>query len=200
MISSFFHFRPVIARTAYVHAQALVVGRVHLGRRSSIWPGAVLRGDIHAIRIGKFTNIQDHCVLHVGEEHPVEIGDYVVAGHAARLHGCRIGNRVQLGIGCTVLNGAVVPDDCILAAGALVPENSVLEPGNLYMGIPATLKRKLRPEEIEHTKRAAIEYAHLAEMYRSNEAALRQGRRLTEKDFNAAVARARGGTIPEQPL
>lgn len=194
MIAPFFHFEPQVHESAYVHERATVMGRVTLGERASVWPGAVLRGDINAITLGDFTNVQDDSVLHVGDEHPVVIGREVVVGHAARVHGCTIGDGCLVGIGVVVLNGAVVEEGCILAAGALVPEGAHLPAGHLYMGVPARQKRPLTDDEKMGIRRMAHKYAFVAEAHRRNEAALARGERLTQADFETLQREMRAST------
>lgn len=185
MIHPFFHFEPNIAQSAYVDARALVIGQVALGEKCSVWPGAVLRGDINSITVGDYSNIQDNSVLHVGDAHAVEIANEVVVGHAARIHGCTIKDGCLVGIGAVVLNGAVVEEGCILAAGTLVPENTVLRAGHLYMGAPARERRALDKDEIEGIRRMAHKYAFIAEAHRRNAAAIGIGQVLGRGDWEA---------------
>lgn len=189
MVSSFFHFEPQIAQSAYVHERAVVMGRVTLGERVSVWPGAVLRGDINAITVGDGSNVQDNSVVHVADDHPVVIGRDVVVGHAACVHGATIGDGCLVGIGAIVLNGAVVGDESILASGCLVPEGAVLEGGHLYMGSPAKARRPLSPEERLGIRQMARKYTHVARGHRSSEEAVAQGSRLG-RDAWVALERA----------
>jgi carbonic anhydrase/acetyltransferase-like protein (isoleucine patch superfamily) len=191
LIQPFFHHDPLVPASAYVHPGATVVGQVSLGEHSSVWPGAVLRGDINAISLGDYSNVQDDSVLHVGDHHAVEVGREVVIGHAARVHGCRIGDGCLVGIGAVVLNGAVVGEGSILAAGTLVPENSALEPGHLYMGVPARQKRALSGEERVGIRRMARKYAFIAEAHRRNAEALARGERLDRSDWESLMAELR---------
>ena len=185
MIEPYFHFEPSVAPTAFVHERAVVSGRVTLGEHASVWPGAVLRGDINAIVVGDYTNIQDDSVLHVADDLPVVLGRDVVVGHAARIHGCQIGDGCLVGIGAVVLNGAVVGEGSILAAGALVPEGARLAAGLLYMGVPAKPRRALTDEEKVEIRRMARKYSYVAEGHRRNAAALARGERLGEPDLAA---------------
>lgn len=165
MILNFNNFKPEIHPTAFVADTANLIGQVYLAESSSCWFGAVLRADINYIKVGKFSNIQDLCALHVEEDLPLVIGDYVTVGHGACLHGCKIGNNVLVGIGAIVLNNAVIGDNCIIAAGSVVTENSKLDSGYLYMGIPAKPKRPLMPDEIDKLKKHAQNYYLLAKEY-----------------------------------
>lgn len=147
-----------IAPTARVARGAVLAGDVTLGDESSVWYNAVVRADHAAIVIGARSNIQDCCVLHVDEGHPLQIGDGVTVGHGAVLHGCTVGDNSLIGMGAVVLNGAKIGRDCIVAAAALVPQGLEAPDGSLVMGVPAKVKRALTPEEIEGNRRAAAEY------------------------------------------
>jgi len=159
---------PRIHESAFVAETALVVGDVEVGEDSSIWFGAVVRGDVHRIRIGARTNVQDLTVIHVtGGAHPAAIGDDVTIGHRAVLHGCTVQNRCLVGIGAIVLDGAVVGPEAMVGAGALVPPGMVVPGGTLVMGTPARVKRELTAEEIAYFRRSAQSYAGHAARYRS---------------------------------
>jgi carbonic anhydrase/acetyltransferase-like protein (isoleucine patch superfamily) len=140
-----------------------IIGKVKIGAESSVWYNAVLRGDMGSINIGKYSNIQDNCVIHSSKGHSVKIGDYVSVGHGAVLHGCEIGENSLIGINSTVLNGAKIGKNCIIGAGAVVTEGKEFEEGSLIIGIPAKAVRKLKSEEIESIKDNAIRYAKLAQ-------------------------------------
>ncbi len=141
---------------------ATVMGRVTLGERASIWYGAVLRGDINEIRVGKYTNIQDLCVGHVEDNRGLTVGDYVTVGHSALLHGCVIHDGVLVGMGAIVLDGAEVGENAQVAAGAVVPPRMVVPPGTLVMGTPAKVKRELKPEEVAANRAMAEKYVRRA--------------------------------------
>ena len=139
---------PRIPGTCYIDESAQIIGDVVLGEHASIWMNTVIRGDVHYIRIGRNTNIQDNSVLHgMLGKWPVEVGDDVTVGHSAVLHGCVVGDRCLIGMGVIVLNGARVGDDSIIAAGTLIPEGTVVEPGSLWMGSPGKFRRYLSEEE-----------------------------------------------------
>ena len=148
---------------------AVIIGDVALGRDVSVWPQAVVRGDVNAINIGEQTNVQDGAVLHCTHDGPytpggkaLTIGARVTIGHQACLHGCTIGNEVLIGIGATVLDGAVVEDHVMIGAGSLVPPGKTLESGYLYVGSPAKMARPLKDSEKEFLKYSATHYIKLA--------------------------------------
>ncbi len=160
---------PRVAASAYIDSSAQVIGDVEVGERSSVWCNATLRGDVHQIRIGEETNVQDNCVLHGQKEQwPVLLGDRVTVGHSAVLHGCVVEDDCMIGIGAIVLNGACIGAGSIVAAGALVPEGARIPPGSLVMGSPGKVKRPVRPEERERFRRTAQNYIGYREEY-SNE-------------------------------
>jgi len=159
---------PQIDPTAYVQASAQLVGDVVLGPQSSVWFNVVIRGDVHPVRIGTRTNIQDNSTLHVtGGRWATIIGDDVTVGHAVVLHGCRVGNRCLVGIGAIVLDGAEIGDDCLIAAGSLVTPGTVVTIGSLVMGRPAKVVRPLRADELAHLKQSALNYVAHAASYRA---------------------------------
>jgi len=140
---------PRLGERVFVDPSAVVLGDVELGDDCSVWPLTVIRGDMHRIRIGARTSVQDGSVLHIThagpfnpDGFPLLIGEDVTIGHQAMLHGCTIGNRVLVGMGAMVMDGAVVEDDVIIGAGSLVPPGKTLESGHMYMGRPA---KKVRP-------------------------------------------------------
>lgn len=151
---------PQIDDGAWIAENASIIGDVHIGPRSSIWYGAVLRGDVNFIRVGRESNIQDGSIVHVNgtPSHPTIIGDQVTVGHHANIHGCTLKNNCLIGIGAIILNGAVVGEGSLVAAGAVVCEGFEVPPGHLVAGIPAKVKRPLNEEEIEGLKRQAAHY------------------------------------------
>ena len=159
---------PSIDPTAVVFEDARVVGRVRIGAGSSVWFGAVVRGDVHDITIGTRSNVQDRAVVHVTRERFVtKIGDDVTVGHGVVLHGCSIADRVLVGIGAIVLDGVEIGEDCMIGAGALVTPGTKIPPGHLALGSPARVSRGLRPAELEHLRRSAANYVALAARYRA---------------------------------
>ena len=139
---------PTVHPSAFVDASAQVIGDVHLGPESSVWMNVVVRGDVHYVRIGARTNIQDLTLVHVMRDtNPAVIGDDVTVGHGAVVHGCVIEDRCLIGMGAILLNGCRIGTGSIVAAGALVTEGFVVPPGSMVMGLPATVRRPLTPEE-----------------------------------------------------
>jgi len=139
----------VVDPSAYVDQSAQVIGDVEIGPESSIWMGAVVRGDVNVIRIGARSNVQDGSIVHVMHDtHPTRIGDDVTIGHAAVVHGCTIADRVLVGMSATILNGAVIGEDSIVAAGSLVTEGMVVPPRSMVMGVPAKVRRTLSDAEV----------------------------------------------------
>lgn len=166
MIRSYKGIAPQIGAGCYVDEAAQLIGDVHLGANSSVWMNAVLRGDVHEIRIGANSNIQDCCVLHgMKEKYGVYLGDYVTVGHSAVLHGCVVEDRCLIGMGVIVLNGARIGAGSILAAGTLIPERTEVEPGSLWMGSPGKFRRKLTEEDQASILRYANNYLEYKESY-----------------------------------
>lgn len=159
--------QPRIAAGVFVAPSAWVIGDVIAGRDCSFWFNAVARGDVHSIRIGDRTNVQDGAVLHVSHRtHDLRIGDDVVIGHAAVVHGCAIHDRVLIGIGARVLDGVTVEEGAQIGAGAVVSPGTRIPAGTLALGIPAKPVRDLRPEEAAKIGAIAERYAALKEAYR----------------------------------
>jgi carbonic anhydrase/acetyltransferase-like protein (isoleucine patch superfamily) len=156
-------FRPKVGKNVYIAETAVVQGRVTLHDYSSVWPGAVLRGDINRIEVGRYTNIQDLSVLHVEEDRPCRVGDYVVVGHAAILHACTVQDGSLVGMGSIVLDGAVIGSGTFLGAGSLVPQGGRLKPGSLYFGRPARFIRKLTKKEMRGLLEWAKRYVRYAQ-------------------------------------
>ena len=176
MIRPFNNLYPSVAATAFVEATAVIVGDVEVGEDSSIWFYSVVRGDIHYIRIGSRTNVQDHSVLHVRSgEGPVVIGDDVTVGHRAVIHGCTIGSRVLVGMGAVVLDDVVVHEGSIIGAGAVVPPGMVVPPRSLVTGTPGRIRRTVRDDECDWILRTADSYVGYARRYRAEDAANRTG-------------------------
>lgn len=166
MIRSYQGKAPRIASTAYIDDLALIIGDVVIGEHSSVWPNAVLRGDVYYMRIGKETNIQDNCVLHAETDRfALELGDRVTVGHGALLHGCRIGSRCLIGMGCIILNNAEIGSGSIVAAGTVIPENTVIPPGSLCMGVPGTVRRQVTEADLQRIDRGADSYLRLKNTY-----------------------------------
>jgi len=168
---------PQLGDRVFVDASAVVIGDVEIGEDSSVWPLTVIRGDMHRIRIGKRTSVQDGSVLHIThagpfnpDGFPLIIGDEVTIGHKVMLHGCTLGSRILVGMGSTVMDGAVVEDEVIIGAGSLVPPGKVLESGFLYVGSPVKQARPLNDKERNFFSYTAGNYVklkdqHIAEGY-----------------------------------
>jgi carbonic anhydrase/acetyltransferase-like protein (isoleucine patch superfamily) len=150
---------PKIHETAFIAPSSDVIGDVEIGAHSSVWFQVVIRGDVHRIRIGERTNIQDHSMLHVTrEKSPLKVGDDVTVGHRVTLHGCTVGNRVLLGMGAVLLDGCEIGDDCIVGAGALVTKGTKVPPKSLVIGAPAKVVRQLTAEELAFLPKSADNY------------------------------------------
>jgi carbonic anhydrase/acetyltransferase-like protein (isoleucine patch superfamily) len=166
MLRSYKGVSPTIPASCYVDESAQVIGDVVLGENASIWMNAVVRGDVHYIRIGANSNIQDCSVLHgMLNQWPVVVGEWVTAGHSVTLHGCVVEDRCLIGMGVVVLNGARIGAGSILAAGTLIPEGAVVEPGSLIMGVPGKLRKKLSDEEQETILQYGRNYLGYKETY-----------------------------------
>lgn len=175
-IRPFLQYTPEIHESCFVDESAVVIGEVVLAEEVSVWPLAVLRGDVNHIHIGARTNIQDGSVLHVNHKNearpegaPLIIGEDVTVGHKAMLHACRIGNRVLVGMAAVVLDDAVIEDDVMIGAGSLVPPRKHLESGFLYVGAPVRQVRPLTDDEKAFLKKSAANYVALAKQYREAE-------------------------------
>ena len=161
MIRSFGARQPQIHSTAFVHDSAEVIGRVALGAEASVWPLAVLRGDVAAISVGARSNIQDLAVVHADHGRPARIGRGVTVGHGAVIHGARIGDGCLVGMGAIVLECSVGAQ-CLIGAGALVPKGARIPPRSLVLGLPAQVKRRLTAAELAGLRSSAALYARLA--------------------------------------
>ena len=167
MIRPFGGKTPQVAADAFVAHSADVIGDVAVGPRSSIWYGAVLRGDVESIRIGSDTSIQDNTVIHVDSSgFATVVGNRVTVGHSVVLHGCRIGNDALIGIGSIVLNGAEVGEGAIIGAGSVVTPGTKVPPGMLALGSPARVKRPVTDEEKRHNRLGVEHYVKLGKEHR----------------------------------
>lgn len=171
-IRTFQGLTPRLGERVFIDPASVVLGDVVLGDDCSVWPMAVIRGDMHRIRIGARTSVQDGSVLHITHAsdfnpggHPLTIGDDVTIGHQAMLHGCTVGSRVLVGMGATVMDGAVVEDEVIIAAGAVVTPGKRLESGYVYAGNPAKPLRELKTSEREFFPYTAANYVKLKDQY-----------------------------------
>src|SRR5436305_7643041 len=166
MIRTYKGVGPTITATCYVDDSAQIIGDVVLGEHASVWMNAVVRGDVHAIRIGAHSNIQDNSVLHgMKEQYGVFLGEYVTVGHLVTLHGCTIEERCLIGMGSIILNGAKIGGGSIIAAGTLIPEKTIVEPGSLWMGSPGKFRRKLNQKDQESIMRYGNNYLGYKDAY-----------------------------------
>lgn len=156
---------PEVSSTAWIAPSACVAGGVRIGHASSVFYGAVLRGDLADITVGDETNIQDGVVCHADPGYPLQIGHSVSVGHRAALHGCHVGDETLVGIGAVILNGAVIGRGSLIAAQALIPQGTVIPPYSLVAGVPATVRRRLRTEETNFIVENARRYRRIAALH-----------------------------------
>ena len=157
---------PKIHKSTYISETSAIIGNVDLDENVNIWFGAVLRGDLESIVIGKNTNIQENSVIHTDRDNKVVIGEGCTIGHGAIIHGCEIGNNVLVGMGSIILNGAKIGNNTIIGAGSLVTSNKVFEDNVLILGNPAKVVRKLTQEEIENNKKSCLTYIELSNEFK----------------------------------
>jgi carbonic anhydrase/acetyltransferase-like protein (isoleucine patch superfamily) len=159
--------RPQIPASAWIDPSAVIIGDVVLGEEASVWPLAVIRGDVNYIRIGARTNIQDGSVLHVmKDEYPLILGDDITVGHAVTLHGCTIESRCLIGMRATILNGAVIGSGSIVAAGTLITERTKIPPNSLVMGMPGSVRRTVTGIDQASIDRYAQRYVEYKNIYK----------------------------------
>ena len=164
---------PRLGERVFIDPACTVIGDVHIGDDSSIWPGTIIRGDVNHIRIGARTNIQDGTIIHVSHDgpsgkpvgYPTLIGDDVTIGHGAIIHACRIGNACLIGMGATVLDGAVIEDHGFVGAGAVIPPGKTVRSGELWLGNPAKCVRTLNEQDIAQLYYSAKHYVRLKDKY-----------------------------------
>jgi len=164
--------KPKVARTAFVHPMATVIGDVTIGAHSSVWPGAVVRGDFSSIKIGDYVCVQDNAVVHPADTYekgvrclPVKVGNHVVVGHSAILHGCTVGDKCIVGAGAIVFNGARLRSGTLVGMGAVVLTNVEVPSRTIVVGVPARPLRRMLDDEIKRIKVQAENYAKLAQRY-----------------------------------
>ena len=166
MIRTFQGIQPTVPKSAFIEDTAVILGDVVIGEDSSVWFNAVVRGDVHYIRIGDRTNIQDLCMLHVTHDtHPLVIGHDVTIGHHVVLHGCTIKDRVLVGMGAIIMDGAVIGEDSVVGAGALVTEETIVPAKSLILGSPAKVKRRVTDKELAWIRESAETYVTYARQY-----------------------------------
>ncbi|MBN1376058.1 MAG: gamma carbonic anhydrase family protein [Dehalococcoidia bacterium] len=164
MIKNFKEKKPLIHQTAFISEAAYVVGNVEIGENSSVWPGAVIRGDFGTVVIGRNTAVEDNCVVHTADH--IEIGDNVIIGHNVTIHCKKLGNNCLVGIGAILLQGAEIGNDCFIAAGALVTPNTKVPDGSMVMGSPAKVTKQLSGDNLAMVRLGAEHYTAMAEEYR----------------------------------
>ena len=171
-LDTFLGKQPVLGRDVYIANGARVIGDVSLGDYSSVWFNAVLRGDINRISIGHHTNVQDNSVLHLADNFPCVLGNYVTVGHAAIVHACTVGDEVLVGMGAVVLDGAVIGAQSLIGARALVTQNMQVPPGSLVLGAPGRVVRQLTEKEKAGLKAMAEKYVKVAAYYLKHDIAV----------------------------
>lgn len=158
---------PQFDETVFIEDSAQVIGDVTIGPHSSIWFNTTVRGDVHSIRIGSYTNVQDNSVIHVTNgKFPTILEDYVTLGHSVTVHGCHIKSNCLIGIGSIVMDNVVIEENCIIAAGALVSPGTHVPPRSLMMGIPAKRVRDLTDEEVARIREHADNYFEYKNTYK----------------------------------
>jgi gamma-carbonic anhydrase len=166
MIRVFQGITPIIPPSCFIEDTAVIIGDVVLGEDSSVWFHAVIRGDVHSIRIGDRTNVQDLCMLHVTHDtHPLSIGHEVTVGHSVVLHGCTIKDRVLVGMGAIIMDGVQLGEDSVVGAGALITEGTIVPPKSLVLGSPAKVKRTVTDQELAWIKASADNYVKYSRQY-----------------------------------
>jgi len=165
MIINYGDRKPNIAPTAFIADGVKIIGGVEIGDKAGILFNSVLRGDINDIRVGAYSNIQDNCTLHVADEWPCIVGEYVTVGHGVNLHGCVIEDEVMLGMGAIVMNGCVIGRQSTIGAGAVVPPNTKIPPRSLVIGVPAKIKKQFSEEEAAGNKYWAEKYMRVTRKY-----------------------------------
>jgi len=169
MLRAYRGILPIVAPSAFIEETAVVIGDVVIESESSVWFNSVIRGDVHYIRIGHRTNIQDLSLLHVTHNtHPLIIGDDVTVAHHTVLHGCTIQDRVLIGMGAIVMDGVVIGEDCLVGARSLITEHVVIPPKSLVLGSPARVERQLTETELSWIKESAQNYLRYAQTYRAD--------------------------------
>ncbi|MCX4242904.1 gamma carbonic anhydrase family protein [Paraliomyxa miuraensis] len=157
---------PHVADDAWVAPGAALVGDVRLGAKVSVWFGCVLRGDVNRIEIGAHSNLQDGTVVHLGDDDPTIVGEEVVVGHRAVIHGCTIGGGTLVGIQATILDGVKIGEGCVIGAGALIPAGREIPPRSLVLGTPGKIVRTLTAADEDFHRKLAGKYVRLAHNYR----------------------------------
>ena len=160
--------QPEIEKASFIAENATIIGDVKLEEGTTVWYGAVIRGDGDSIRVGKNTNIQDNTVVHVDPGNPVSIGENVTIGHQCIIHGCTIGDNTLIGMGSIIMDGAVIGRNCIIGAGSLITEHKVIPDGSLVFGSPAKVIRTVTDEEIQTNRLTAAHYLEIKGLYENS--------------------------------
>ena len=176
MIRTFQGITPTIPTSCFIEDTGVVIGNVVMGEQCSVWFHAVIRGDVHYIRLGNRTNVQELCMLHVTHgTHPLIIGNDVTIGHSVVLHGCTIKDRVLIGMGAIIMDGAMIGEDSVVGAGALVTEGTMVPPKSLILGTPAKVKRPVTNKELMWIKESSENYVKYAGQYMAHSSKARTG-------------------------
>ena len=179
MIRTFQGIKPTIPTSCFIEETGVVIGNVVLGEHCSVWFHAVIRGDVHSIRIGDRTNVQDLCMLHVTHNtHPLIIGNDVTIGHGVILHGCTIKDRVLIGMGAIVMDGAVIGEDSVVGAGTLVVEGMIVPSKSVILGSPGRVRRPVSEAELAWIKESAENYVKYAGQYLDTSSKAKPGFRI----------------------
>ena len=168
MILRYRNKAPTIDKTSFIAENATLIGEVYIGKYSSIWFSAVLRGDINYISIGDYTSVQDGAVIHVTKTLSSKVGNYVTIGHGAMLHGCIVDDLVLIGSGANVLDEVTIGKNSIIAAGAVITPRTVIPANSMVMGVPGKVVRTISPEEVSFLREHAEEYVQLMKSYQES--------------------------------
>jgi carbonic anhydrase/acetyltransferase-like protein (isoleucine patch superfamily) len=170
-LAKFLGCTPQVSESAFVANSATLVGDVRLGKDSSVFYGAVLRGDIETITIGESSNVQDGCIVHLADDLGAHIGAWCTIGHAAIIHACTIGDECLVGMQAVVLDGAEIGDQCLIGAGSLVTQRTKIPPRSLVLGSPAKVVRPLKENELASLRESAAKYVAVARAHAARQAA-----------------------------
>jgi carbonic anhydrase/acetyltransferase-like protein (isoleucine patch superfamily) len=170
-LAKFLGRTPQVSESAFVANSATLVGDVRLGKDSSVFYGAVLRGDIETITVGESSNVQDGCIVHLADDLGAHIGAWCTIGHAAIIHACTIGDECLVGMQAVVLDGAEIGDQCLIGAGSLVTQRTKIPPRSLVLGSPAKVIRPLKENELASLRESAAKYVAVARAHAARQAA-----------------------------
>jgi gamma-carbonic anhydrase len=159
--------KPTIGEGVFIAPSATIIGDVRLGEEASVWYGAVLRGDINFISVGKGTNLQDGVICHLSDDYPLEVGNFVTVGHGAVIHACVIEDECLIGMNSTILDGARIGRQSIVAAGTVVPQGMQIPAGSLVAGVPATIRKALSPDRCLGLRKWAEKYLEVSKAHQA---------------------------------